>query len=68
MIISFFREEGMSKEKTSASSRGVSWWKETEIEEVTNMKSTFHEKTNNKSYTEDLIWMSLQQPNNILLE
>ena len=68
MIISFFREEGMSNEKTSASSRGVSWWKETEIEEVTNMKSTFHEKTNNKSYTEDLIWMSLQQPNNILLE
>ena len=27
-----------------------------------------HEKTNNNPYTEDLIWMSLQQPNNILLE
>ena len=58
----------MSNEKTSASLRGVSWWKETKIEEVTNMKSTFHEKTNNNSYTKDLIWMSLQQPNNILLE
>ena len=40
MIISFFREEGMSNKKTSASSRGVSWWKEAEIEVVTNMKST----------------------------
>ena len=40
MIISFFREEGMSNEKTSASLRGVSRWKEAETEEVTDMKST----------------------------
>ena len=40
MIISFFREEGMFNKKTSASSRGVSQWKEAETEEVTNMKST----------------------------
>ena len=66
MIISFFREEGMSNNKTSASSRGVSWWKEVETEEVHEIHN--HEKTSNNSYTEDLIWMSLRQQNNILLE